>query len=161
MQSKRGIAGNIVFAQFNRDALIDSFKDKMNGERLGIQKYKAEGSRDFLSVEQWDEQMSGLAGGNGEPNADGTTGAKVSDLVGMYAPIYADELLPFDITVTLANEYGARSVLTIYGCEFLNEGSGFSVDNVSSEKAYTFVARRVDPMKALDGDNDANISASW
>jgi hypothetical protein len=31
----------------------------------------------------------------------------------------------------------------------LNEGSGFSIDNVSSEKACTFVARRVDYMKAV------------
>lgn len=151
----------MVFTTFDRDALIDGFKDKMNGERLGIQKFKPEGSRDFLSVEEWDEQMSGLAGGNGEPNQDGTTGAKVSDLVGKYAPIYADELLPFDVTITFANEYGSRSVLTIFGCEFLNEGSGFSIDSVSSEKAYTFVARRIDPMRALDDENDADISASW
>lgn len=161
-RGKRGIAGNLVFTQFDRDALIEAFKEKMNGERLGIQKFKSEGSREFLSVKDWDAEMSEYAsGGNTEPNADGTTGAKVSDLVGKYAPIYADEILPFDITISFANEYGQRAVLTIYGVELLNEGSGFSIDSVTSEKAYTFVARRVDYMRAIDDDNDANISASW
>lgn len=100
-------------------------------------------------------------GGNSEPTSDGTTGGKVSDMVNQYAPIYADELLPFDITITFANEYGARSVLTIFGVEILNEGSGYSIQSVESQKAYTFVARRIDYMKPLDGNTDANISASW
>ena len=161
-RGKRGIAGNLVFTVFDRDALIDGFSDKLNGERLGIQKFKSEGSRDFLDISDWDRQMTSYASPNGsEPNTNGTTGGKVSDLVGKYAPIYADEILPFDITITFANEYGQKAVLTIYGVELLNEGSGFSIDSVTSEKAYTFVARRVDPMKALNGDNDANISASW
>lgn len=161
-RGKRGIAGSLVFTVFDRDALIEEFKDKLNGERLGIQKFKSEGSREFLAVEDWDAQMSDYAGGNNsEPNTDGTTGSKVSDLVGKYAPIYADEILPFDITISFANEYGQKAVLTIYGVELLNEGSGFSIDSVSTEKAYTFVARRVDYMKALNGDNDSNISASW
>lgn len=156
------IAGTMVFTVFNRDALIEEFKSKMDTQHLGIQKFKSEGSREYLSVEEWDAQMSAYStGGNSEPTSDGTTGGKVSDLVDQYAPIYADELLPFDITITFANEYGSKSVLTIYGVEILNEGSGFSINSVDSQKAYTFVARRIDYMKALEGDTDANISASW
>lgn len=160
-RGKRGIAGTLVFTVFNRDALIEEFKDKLNGERLGIQKFKSEGSREYLAIEDWDAQMSSLASPNQDPSSEGKTGGKVSDLVGKYAPIYADEILPFDITITFANEYGQRSVLVIYGVELLNEGSGFSIDSVSTEKAYTFVARRVEPMKALDDNNDHEISASW
>lgn len=152
----------MVFTVFNRDALIESFKSKMDTEHLGIQKFKSEGSREYLSIEDWDAQMSSYStGGNSEPTSDGTTGGKVSDMVNQYAPIYADELLPFDITITFANEYGARSVLTIFGVEILNEGSGYSIQSVESQKAYTFVARRIDYMKPLDGNTDANISASW
>ena len=160
-RGKRGIAGNLVFTMFDRDALLDAFKGKLNGERLGIQKFKAEGSREYLSVEDWDAQMSAYASPNADVTATGETGGKVSDLVGKYAPVYADEILPFDISITFANEYGQKAVLVIYGVELLNEGSGFSIDNVQSEKAYTFVARRVEPMKSLNGDADANITASW
>ena len=106
--------------------------------------------------------MSSYAtGGSSEPNSDGTTDGTVSDLVGIYQPVYADEILPFDITITFANEYGQRAVLVIYGVELLNEGCGYSIDSVTSEKAYTFVARRIDYMKSLSGNSNKSISASW
>lgn len=160
-RGKRGIAGTLVFTVFNRDALIDEFKDRLNGDKLGIQKFKANGSGEFLSISDWDSQMSGYATAGGQEPQNGFAGGKVSDLVGKYAPRYADEILPFDITITFANEYGQRAVLVIYGVELLNEGSGYSIESVTTEKAYTFVARRIDYMKPLDGDNDAQISASW
>lgn len=65
-------------------------------------------------------------------------------------PHYADEIPPFDITISFANEYGQKAVLVIYGCEILNEGSGFSIDSVTTEKAATFVARRVDSLKKVE-----------
>lgn len=163
-RGKRGIAGTLVFTVFNRDALIEEFKDSLNGENLGIQKFKAERYEGgYLSIEDWDAQMSNLAtnGNSGNPSDTGKAGGTVSNLVGKYAPIYADEILPFDVTITFANEYGQKAVLVIYGVELLNEGAGFSIDSVSSEKAYTFVARKIDYMKALDGDDDHEISATW
>lgn len=72
-------------------------------------------------------------------------------------PVYADEIPPFDITISFANEYGQKAVIVIYGVEILNEGSGFSIDNVTSEKACTFVARRVDYMRAVDRTNNATV----
>lgn len=161
-RGKRGIAGSLVFTVFNRDALIEEFKDKLDGDNLGIQKFKANAShKNYMSVEEWDSQMSEYAGGNANISDDGLTGGKVSDIVGKYSPVYADEILPFDITITMANEYGQKAVLVIYGVELMNEGSGYSVDSVTTEKAYTFVARRIDYLRALDGENDHEFTASW
>ena len=161
-RGKRGIAGSLVFTVFNRDALIEEFKDKFDGENLGIQKFKANAShKNYLSIEEWDAQMSNLTGYNEGPSDNGELSGKVSDLVGKYAPVYADEILPFDITITMANEYGQRAVLVIYGVELLNEGSGYSIDSVTTEKAYTFVARRVDYLRSLDDDVDQNFTATW
>jgi hypothetical protein len=161
-RGKRGIAGSLVFTVFNRDALIEEFKDKLNRENLGIQKFRANAShKNYLSIEEWDAQMSNLTGYNEGPSDNGELSGKVSDLVGKYAPVYADEILPFDITITMANEYGQRAVLVIYGVELLNEGSGYSIDSVTTEKAYTFVARRVDYLRSLDDDVDQNFTATW
>ena len=161
-RGKRGIAGSLVFTVFNSDALIEEFKDKLDGDNLGIQKFKANASnKNYLSIEEWDSQMTGFAKGNNDVTDEGLTGGKVSDLVGKYTPVYADEILPFDITITMANEYGQRAVLVIYGVELLNEGSGYSIDSVTTEKAYTFVARRVDYLRSLDDDNDHNFTATW
>jgi hypothetical protein len=165
-RGKRGIAGTLVFTVFNRDALIDEFKVASDSEKGQVQKYamndaanvtsKTGNAAGYVSIEDWDLQMSNLASG-GSSNGTG----KVSDLVIKTTPKYADEILPFDVTVTFANEYGQKAVLVIYGVELLNEGSGYSIDSVTTEKAYTFVARRIDHMKSLNDDNDQGFSSTF
>jgi hypothetical protein len=62
----------------------------------------------------------------------------VSDIYGMHelaAPSYSDQVLPFDITLAGANEYGAMCAAKILGVEILNEGSGISVDDAEAEAA--------------------------
>lgn len=167
-RGKRGIAGSLVFTVFNRDALIEEFKSLMKEKNLGVQKFKANDpsfaqdrtGAQTLSIEDWDAQMSSLARSAGDTNG-GSTGSVTGDLVGKSEPLYADEILPFDVTITFANEYGQRAVLVIYGVELLNEGSGYSIDSVTTEKAYTYVARRIDYMKPVDDENDAQISTSF
>lgn len=44
-------------------------------------------------------------------------------------PWYSDQVLPFDITVAAANEYGAAASAKLFGVEILNEGFGSSVDD--------------------------------
>lgn len=158
-RGKRGIAGNLVFIVFNRDALLSSLGDKK------ITKYKGndaatlidEYDTRFLSMDKWDDYMTNAALDNaGAP--DEYTNALVNDEA---TPIYADELLPFDITISCANEYGNRAVTVIYGVEILNEGVGFSIDSPTSERAYTFVARAVDSMVPVAGDTENRIWTSW
>jgi hypothetical protein len=64
-------------------------------------------------------------------------------------PWYSDQILPFDITLTGANEYGAMCAAKIFGVEILNEGSGISIDDAVTEMSATFVARVVEPMSAV------------
>ena len=165
-RGKRGIAGTLVFTVFNRDALVEEFKVSTESDKGKIQKFAMNdaatvtgidsgNTSGYVSIEDWDMQMSNLATGG----SNGT--GKISNLVVKTNPKYADEILPFDITVTFANEYGQRAVLVIYGVELLNEGSGYSIDSVTTEKAYTFVARRIDHMKSLDGDNDSSFSSTF
>ena len=162
-RGKRGIAGNLVFISFNRDALLAELGDK------SIQKYKAndpawlkdQQAAQFISIEQWDQYMSGLAS-SGETNGEAGIIGDTKNLVTTEAkPRYADEILPFDITISLANEYGNKAVTVIYGVEILNEGIGFSIDSPTSERAYTFVARSVDTMKPIDEDDLGIITTTW
>ena len=64
-------------------------------------------------------------------------------------PWYADQILPFDVTLAGANEYGAMTACKIFGVEILNEGSGMSIDDAVNEMQATFVARAVEPMQAV------------
>jgi hypothetical protein len=63
-------------------------------------------------------------------------------------PWYADQALPFDITLSGANEMGAMCAERIFGVEILNEGWGISIDDAVSEMQATF-ARAIEPMAAV------------
>lgn len=55
-------------------------------------------------------------------------------------PWYSDQALPFEITVSFANEYGAAASAKLFGVEILNEGWGMSIDDAVNEMQATFVA---------------------
>jgi len=52
---------------------------------------------------------------------------------GLALPSYSDQVLPFNVTLAGANEYGAMCASKILGIEILNEGSGISVDDAVTE----------------------------
>jgi len=149
-RGKRGIAGSLVFTVFDRDALIFALQDHIKKEKT----FHRIGSNDLeyerISVDEWDEKMKSYAlqgvSGSAADNAD-----KVTQNISTEAdPVYGDEIPPFDITISFANEYGQKARIVLYAVEILNESSGFSIDNVISEKACTFVARKVEYMKPVD-----------
>lgn len=55
-----------------------------------------------------------------------------------------DELPPFDITISMANEYGIRSRLVVYGVRLLTEGQVMSVNDVYTENTYQFFATDIE-----------------
>lgn len=67
---------------------------------------------------------------------------------------YVDQILPFDVTIVAANEYGQSAQMRLYGCEILNEGSGFSIDDIVIENQMTYVCRTILPWRsfALNGE---------
>lgn len=73
------------------------------------------------------------------------------------APVfYVDQILPFDITIVAVNEYGQSAQMRLYGCEILNEGSGFSIDDIVIENQMTYVCRTILPWRSFNlvgGDN--------
>jgi len=63
-------------------------------------------------------------------------------------PWFTDQILPFDITIAAANEYGAGASAKLYGVEILNEGFGTSIDDTVIEQQATFVAQTIAPLQA-------------
>jgi hypothetical protein len=49
------------------------------------------------------------------------------------SPWYSDQVLPFDVTLSGANEYGAMCAAKIFGLEILNDGMGISIDDAVTE----------------------------
>lgn len=167
----RGIAGSLVFAVFDRDALIEELKQVWNDIAPAAMFTAAgnlliRGKEDFmnaLSLTNWNDVTSGGQGVkdlNGAQVAQvgstwkvtGTDGKSQVDLPPGFSVIrrdnimYADMLPPFDITMTFANEYGQTAFQKIYDVDILNEGSGVSVDSIVMERQMTFIARRISPL---------------
>ncbi|MCY9186591.1 hypothetical protein O0R52_22540 (plasmid) [Bacillus halotolerans] len=185
-RGKRGISGSLVFVQFDRDALIEEMHKEYKGapEIQKIQQYVTNmsgvGSRGSFGLEDqilsglkstssngantygintWDEQMTKLGYGS-----TANSGFDDSNLVDFYTPEYADQLMPFNVTISMANEFGQRAGMELYGIQLLNEASGFSVDDVITAKAYTFVARKLKGIQAKDslkqsGSASAKVSS--
>jgi hypothetical protein len=79
----------------------------------------------------------------------GFTADNVSDNWSARNAFYVDQLPSFDIAIVAVNEYGKAATMRIYGCEILNEGSGFSIDDIVIENQMTYVCRTILPWQKL------------
>ena len=147
-----------MFTVFDRDALISALQDHIKKEktfhRIGNNTLEYE----RISVDEWDIKMKDIAL-QGVSSASDNAEQVTRNISSAATPVYEDEIPPFDITISFANEYGQKASIVLYAVEILNESSGFSIDNVISEKACTFVARKVEYMKPVDRNGNSNAAA--
>ena len=59
-----------------------------------------------------------------------------------------DQLPPIDLTIVFANEYGSLSRQTLYGVQFVSDGTTYSIENLLSEQVLQFVCRDIDVLTA-------------
>jgi hypothetical protein len=137
-RGKRGIAGSLIFTTMDRPALYDMLVAHVNDPSI---KYYTRVSNVLPGL--GDVQHRGIVPAY---PTDGNLGNYVDVVNAM--PYYSDQIPPFDVTITFANEYGQAAVKSLYGVEILNEGSGASMDDVVIEETMTFVAREVGPIVA-------------
>jgi hypothetical protein len=151
-RNKRGIAGSLIWINFDRHALLDVFY-KTAG-RFVANTDDIRPQFQMLTDQPFSQQAifnSALTRTVGLPvdsvinDLDSLTISTVSQLKELAAPWYSDQALPFDVTLAGNNEYGAATAMRIFGIEILNEGSGHSIDDAVSETQATFVARYVQP----------------
>jgi hypothetical protein len=146
-RGKRGIAGSLIFIVFDRPSLYTMLQ-KHAADNDNSVKYFTRSSNVLPST---DSQSNVTHRGIVPPNE------QTLDIRSAF-PYYADQIPPFDITVTFANEYGQAAVRSIYGVELLNEGSGASMDDIVIEETMTYVAREIGPMYATGQPRDPNFT---
>jgi len=137
-RGKRGIAGSLVFTVFDRDAL-HSLKQTDSVYAHGLNSTQMP-ENEVLPVHEIANRVDGNS-----PQTAWKNKRK---------PIFSDEIPPFDITINFLNEYGQAAKMVLYGVEILNEGMGMSIDDITTEKACTFIARNLDEMAAQDDWED-------
>lgn len=149
-RGKRGIAGSMIVVQFDRDAITEALRDlKFQAD---IDELRPDHPGD-TSLE-WSIRNAESGRTPSTPLGAGidtnpSTIQQESELTSIEsdqeiaAPHYADQIPPFDVTLAAANEYGDIATMGVFGVEFLNEGWGISIDDLVSEKQYTYLARSV------------------
>lgn len=152
-RGKRGIAGSLIFIQFDRDAILYALRDlKFMGDIEELRVEATDGTDRSLT---WAIRSASsvtaqtpIGGGVGESQASMETQQEleltsIDSDQDVFSAFYADQIPPFDITLVAANEYGDMAKMGIFGAEFLNEGWGISIDDLATEKQYTYLCRDV------------------
>ena len=161
-RGKRAIAGSLIFAVFDKDALLEALvEDLQNWQSFApatmftatpnIIKRQSD-LTNALEMSEWNRLASEAT--NQKPATEGSDLRQYSAInvppgFGLIKPeniIYADMIPPFDIMMTFANKYGQAAFQKIYDVEILNEGSGVNVDTIVMERNFTFIARRISPI---------------
>ena len=131
-RGKRLITGAVVFVVFEKDSLLSI----MNTEK-GV-------NNPHLSNEEtanYDTTGGFIGPDGGSRTLSGEAAA--GSLTTPSAARLADQLLPFDITLVGANEYGNTTSMTIQGVELMSESGGISIDDLVIEKQMSFIARSI------------------
>jgi len=143
-RGKRGIAGSLIFTVFDRPALYDLIVNAKETQK-DYMKFFTRASNILPGMDNSDVLVNrGIVPHDDQRALDVRSGL----------PWYADQIPPFNITVSFVNEYGNASMRQIYGVELLNEGSGASMDDIVIEETMTYVARDVGPMYRVNALSD-------
>lgn len=166
-RGKRGIAGTMISLMMDKHFLhSDSFKgEQYLGDKdemfASIQSeaalQDARGGDGAVKLKLRDPAVTDIIGEQADvlTRGGGRDAARVYDLQNLssnylVAPVYyVDQILPFDIAIVAANEYGQSAQMRLYGCEILNEGSGFSIDDIVIENQMTYVCRTILPWRSF------------
>lgn len=62
--------------------------------------------------------------------------------------IWTDELPPLNITINMANEYGYKSSMVLYGVKFIDDGGVMSVNDLYTENTLQYLAVGIEPLRS-------------
>jgi hypothetical protein len=168
-RGKRGMAGSMIVIQFDRDAILHALSDLKYQADIDELRPEHGGSDADTSLEWQLRSTSGVtastplgAGIDASPSlrqqeSDLTT---VNSDQEVATPYYADQIPPFDVTLAANNEYGDSAVMGIFGCEFMNEGWGISIDDLVTEKQYTYLCRDLSWWRWIQNPNSEILNAA-
>lgn len=143
-----------MFTLFDRDALVDALAIRA-AKAAYFQRIGGDINYQPYTITEWDTKLTDmvvntLSSSNSSQIASSNPFKLTQKVAVQSTPKYSDEIPPFDITLSFANEYGQSAVMVIYGVEILNEASSFSVDSTTTDKACTYIARSVDYLQPVE-----------
>jgi len=159
-RGKRAIAGTLVFLTIDSSAILQHMETASKNKywaNTGSVRYTYEAAVSATSKTFGikEEGQTNPYGNGSLASLFGTTPDAGSERISQAAD-YADQILPFDVSISAANEYGQAMKKTIVAVELLNEGSGVSVDDLVIEEQYTYVCRGITKWQNVKNYRPAN-----
>lgn len=154
-RGKRSVSGTLTFTVFDRDPLVRDLFDVSDFQQMNREYATAAASTNV-------EANNLLAGPDGALAGAGYNRAiqAASALRGIVAKQvrrYADQLPPFDVTISMTNEVGASSVAAVRNIYIVSQGSGWSTHDLESDQVYSYIARYYEPLTSI-ADRSSNFA---
>lgn len=173
-RGKRAVAGTLIFSTIYENSLLNHF-DKGAGINVNNTKQFYAKRKDIKfdyatkngSLNEDVSAMFGFANGRVDTNLTSLTnpaGLFNNSTNGEQGPgaetiladaWFADQLMPFDVNISAANETGGAMKKTFSGIEILNEGGGVSIDDLVVEEQYTYICRSMTPWTKVSFKDDS------
>ena len=142
-RNKRGIAGSLIWINFDRHALLNLFYQARGKFVADVDEIRPQYQNPdtINSVAIFSSSIVREAGPAISATIDQFDNSSIASVGGwtdLATPWFSDQILPFDVTIAAANEYGALAGAKILGVEILNEGTGVSIDDTVTETQATY-----------------------
>ena len=108
-RNKRGIAGQLVWINFDRNSLLDLFHKAAGCYVADVDEIRPQYNMDAPDANALFASSIVRSNGASVANTIDTLDNQVTDIysaVTLASPSYSDQVLPFDVTLAGANEYG-------------------------------------------------------
>lgn len=145
-RGKRAVAGSMTGIAFNKSWLMDVIQGEGKESNQTVFWASRREYRQFLRITARDQNVE-----ENFRSIDDIGGTPVKFYTGRtrQKAWYADQVLPFNIVITGANEYGGGMAMSIIGAEILNEATGVSVDDIMTDESHTYIALGKTPWMSL------------
>jgi hypothetical protein len=151
-RNKRGIAGSLIWINFDRHALLALFRKARGKFVADVDEIRPQFQDSTVGAQAvFTSSLVRTIGPSIGGTIDQIDNLSLTEVGGskeLADPWYSDQILPFDVTIAGANEYGAMAAAKIFGVEILNAGLGFLDRRRRQRDAATLVARAVGPILA-------------
>lgn len=138
-RGKRAIAGTLIFVVLYHSPLLKHFQSGDMPASVGAST-RFYASKHDIPHSYVDDKLFAVSG-----SPFNTIDTLLSDGPGSERietnPWYTDQIPPFNINISAANEVGNVMKRTFIGVEIMNEGGGISIDDLVMEEQYTYVCR--------------------
>lgn len=141
-RGKRGCAGSMIMLVMDRANLLEDLGERAKFWASALDYRRANAERSSDEPDNFTNRAE-LSFGSVVPSASFQGRLELS-----YA-WYHDQIPPFDVVLTAITEMGIAARMSVLGIEILNSGSGISIDDITTDENFTYVATGVTPWRAL------------